>query len=430
MICPTDGPAPFRCDDSGFGRGTGGQLRYQLQLRRNQALTVWFAVAGSDIGLGKARAEYARALSNPDRLLKDKIASRKRLASNTVVDLPGDRLLQSSVEWSKQNLADSILEARDLRVRDVDEGRAYPPAAGVVPLARWTGAGFPDYPWLFATDGEYTAFASVAAGQFDVVRAHLRALRDVSDLLNARSGKVVHEVAPTGDVYFGANSHAGNTDETVKFPSAVALLWRWTGNDAFRDEMYDFAVRNLQYVYRVLDTDGDGWPEGLGNVERAGMGREKLDSTVYLVRGLRDLADMAASKGDTDDRHVGSRQGRGHRGPLRVAVVVRRGRQLLRRLDRRPGQPRQRQHEDLPAPLDRRRCRWRPSCSCQTAPRARWPPPSTRTWHSISASVTVTRASSGSSIPAPVRRRRRRATRARRATASCRRWAASGRRSH
>jgi hypothetical protein len=79
----------------------------------------------------------------------------------------------------------------------------------------------------------------------------------------------------------------------------VALVWRWTGDNAFRDEMYDFAVRNLRYVYRELDADGDGWPEGLANVERPGMGVEKLDSTVYLDRGLRDLADLAASRGDT-----------------------------------------------------------------------------------------------------------------------------------
>jgi hypothetical protein len=85
----------------------------------------------------------------------------------------------------------------------------------------------------------------------------------------------------------------------VKFPSAVALLWRWTGDNAFRDEMYDFAVRNLRYVNNNLDADGDGWLEGLGNVERSGMGVEKLDSTVYFIRGLLDLADMASSKGDT-----------------------------------------------------------------------------------------------------------------------------------
>ncbi len=109
-------------------------------------------------------------------------------------------------------------------------------------------------------------------------------------------------MTPDGQVYFGANDDPGNTDETSKFPSAVALIWRWTGDDGFRDEMYDFTVRNLRYVFRELDEDGDGWPEGLGNVERDGMGEEKLDNTVYTIRGLRDLADLAASKGDRATR--------------------------------------------------------------------------------------------------------------------------------
>ena len=157
------------------------------------------------------------------------------------------------------------------------------------------GGGLAGLSWIFGTDGEYTAFASVAMGQFEDIKDHLRALRDVSEIVNDGSGKVVHEVTPDGAVYFGANEDPGNTDETSKFPSAVALIWRWTGDDAFRDEMYDFAcvacVRRRQ-----LDEDGDGWPEGLGNVERPGMGEEKLDNTVYTIRGLRDLADMAQAR--------------------------------------------------------------------------------------------------------------------------------------
>ena len=66
--------------------------------------------------------------------------------------------------------------------------------------------------------------------------------------------------------------------------------------------MYPFAVSNLHYIFRVLDRDGDGWPEGLGNVETPGLGAEKLDNTVYTIRGLRDLADLAAAKGDTATR--------------------------------------------------------------------------------------------------------------------------------
>jgi hypothetical protein len=57
----------------------------------------------------------------------------------------------------------------------------------------------------------------------------------------------------------------------------------------------------MKYVTGKLDADKDGWPEGLGNVERTGMGAEKLDNAVYLIRGLYDFADMAKAKKRTAD---------------------------------------------------------------------------------------------------------------------------------
>jgi hypothetical protein len=78
------------------------------------------------------------------------------------VDLPGDRLLQQGIEWSKQNLADSVQAADDLQVRFTDKGRQYPPASGTVPHVRFFGAGFPDYPWLFATDGRWCTSSSAS----------------------------------------------------------------------------------------------------------------------------------------------------------------------------------------------------------------------------------------------------------------------------
>ena len=301
IICPASDdkttPQPLRCDDTVYGKGAGGGLTYQVTVPKG-GRTIWFAVAGSDRGVAEARAAQAAALSNPAALLRTKLAQRRAVQANTRVSLPGDRLLQRSVTWSKQNLADSVQESRNLQIRVTNAGKVYPAPQGTVAKARWFGAGWPDYPWLFATDGEYTAFAAVASGQFRAVKDHLRALRDVSEVANGTSGKVVHEVTQDGQVYFGANSDPGNTDETAKFPSTVALVWRWTGDDRFRDEMYRFSVRNMEYIFRELDADKDGWPEGLGNVEREGMGEEKLDNTVYTIRGLRDLADMAASKGD------------------------------------------------------------------------------------------------------------------------------------
>jgi hypothetical protein len=306
----TDGTSePSACDDGPFGKGTGGQLDYTVSLPAHGSTTVWIAAAGSDQGLSDARSQLAGAIANPDRELQNKIASRNALAQNSVVSLPGDRLLQNAVAWGKQNLADLTQSASNLQIRWTDQGTQYPPALGTVAHARWFGAGFPDYPWIFSTDGEYTAFPAVAVGQFQTIEDHLTALRDISDILNHRSGIVVHETVSDGSVYFGHDSQTTasdgtvtndfNTDETVKFPSAVALVWRWTGDRRFLDSMYGFTKRNMHVIDDRYDVDHDGWPEGSGNVERPGMGPEKLDNGVYYMRGLYDLADMARAEHDS-----------------------------------------------------------------------------------------------------------------------------------
>lgn len=321
-VCPAP-PKPNAepeggCDDTEFGKGRGGQLRYKVRLTGGEERTVWFAVSGADFdGRNPENAKAAAlaandaALADPEALLGKKISSRAAIARNTRLSLPDDPRLEQGIKWSKQNLADSVQVARDLEIRETNSGTRYPPPEGDLGQMRFLGAGFPDYQWLFGTDGEYTAFASVGVGQFGPIKDHLRALKEVSLIDNGRSGKVVHEVVTDGTVFFGSNRDAGNTDETSKFPSAVALLWRWTGDDAFRDEMYGFTKRNMEYIFRELDEDGDGWPEGLGNVEREGMGEEKLDNTVYTIRGLYDLADMAKSKGDGETVAWATRKAKG-----------------------------------------------------------------------------------------------------------------------
>ncbi len=302
VVCPESGtgtpPLPPRCDESAYGRGAGGELTYTVDVPAGGTASVWLGVAGSEAGEAGALGELDRMLAAPDAALREKVAERQALARWSRFDLPGDPLLAQGLEWSKQNLADSVQEARDLEIRETNAGKNYPPPEGTLDRIRFLGAGFPDYPWLFATDGEYTAFASVALGQFEPIEEHLRALRRASLIDNGTSGKVVHEVITDGSVYFGSNADPGNTDETAKFPSAVALVWRWTGDRGFLEENYDFARSNMEYIFRELDADGDLWPEGLGNVERPGMGEEKLDNTVYTIRGLRDLADLARAMGD------------------------------------------------------------------------------------------------------------------------------------
>src|SRR5690349_4284608 len=187
-VCAADSQSlPSGCDDGPYGKGTGGQLRYSVTVKPGGSESVWIAVAAT-------RQDLAGALRDPDRQLAQKAGDRARLGEYSKVDLPGDRQLQEAVDWGKQNLADLTQTATDLNLRFTDEGKAFPAPIAKIPSVTFFGAGYPDYPWLFATDGEYTAFAAVALGQFDTIKAHLIALRDVSDALNERSGKVAHEI--------------------------------------------------------------------------------------------------------------------------------------------------------------------------------------------------------------------------------------------
>ena len=418
VCAASDGTSmPSACDDGPFGKGTGGELRYEVTVPAGGTKTLWVAVAGSDKGLADAQSQLDGALQDPAGELAAKIAARDKLSKWSQVSLPGDQLLQNAVDWGKQNLADTTQTASDLQIRWTNQGKQFPPPLGTVDHARWFGAGYPDYPWIFATDGEYTNFAAVALGQFDTAKDHLRALRDISDVLNNRSGIVVHEAVSDGSIWFGHDSQTTaadgtktndfNTDETVKFPSAVALIWRWTGDNRFRDEMYDFAKRNLQVVDQRLDVDHDGWPEGRATSSAPGMGPEKLDNGVYYIRSLYDLADMARSKHDGRDVRVGEEPGA--QAPARSSRA--RGgtrRRAVRRLAVDPGNP------VLPEALDRpgadggRAERRRPGDGRASPPtttgRPRSPAGRTR------ASAATGRGAAGSSIPAAAAARRARAS--------------------
>src|SRR2546421_10688672 len=276
VICPASGPDMFRCDDTGFGKGVGGELTYNLKLHAKTSMTVWFTVAGSDQGLAAAQTEYQAASANPAAELQAKVASRLALDSQTKVSLPADPMLAAAVTWSKQDMADLTQQADNVFIRRTEQGTVYPPPAGFLPSIRFEGAGFPDYPWMFATDQEYTMFALLAAGQFATAEDGLRSLAAGSDIANNRSGKVVHETVTDGSVYFGLNDEKGDVDETAKFPDAVAMVWRWTGDNAFRDEMYAFAKKNMQYMIGLIKP-GDTWPAGAANVESDVLGPDAVD---------------------------------------------------------------------------------------------------------------------------------------------------------
>ena len=168
---------PARCDDTAYGKGTGGQLRYDVPLPRG-ATTLWFAVAGSDHGWPRPRHRSARALRTPASCWPRKIAAAQPIDTQSRVDLPGDPQLASAASTGASRTSPTPAQkAPEPPDPGTNAGTKFPAPFGTVAHGPWFGAGCPDYPWIFGTDGEYTAFAAVAAGQFGAIEDHLRALR-------------------------------------------------------------------------------------------------------------------------------------------------------------------------------------------------------------------------------------------------------------
>jgi glycogen debranching enzyme len=285
--------------------GATGALSFQVNLKGKSSTTVWFAIAGSNVDKAEASAALTTGLASPDQLLSDKISSRQKVLSQAQIQVP-DADIQAAFDWGKLNLADMQRTVRDMMVRDTMEGRVYPsPLTPSFPVLSGFGAGYPDYPWFFGTDGAYSTFSLSAVGQWQEAKNHLATIRQVSQLVNGSTGKVIHECVTDGSIYFGTNAQNGDVNETAEFATAAATLWRWSGDNSVRDDNYDFIIAGLKYITTQLVTSSvnpDGWPEGAGMVEATGMGALKLDVAVYTIRALNDLVEMADSKGDSATR--------------------------------------------------------------------------------------------------------------------------------
>jgi hypothetical protein len=279
------------------GKEATGQLTWQLTIAAGSTVEMWFGISGTHVFKGEASGALFAGLADPDALLAHKIDGRVAILALSNVTVP-DQAAQDAFNWAKLNLADMSRSVLNAEIRDTKEGTVYPSPLAEFPYLSGFGAGYPDYPWFFGTDGAYTTFGLAVTGQWEMAEKHLNLVRSVSQAVNGSTGKVLHEIVTDGSIYFGTNAQPGDTNETAEFASAVATIWRWSGDNNFRDENYDFIKAGLNYLETTLDTYPDGWPEGAGMVEANGMGAKKLDVAVYTIRALNDLTEMAVSKGD------------------------------------------------------------------------------------------------------------------------------------
>lgn len=293
-IAPQDGA--MGTDPPALPGGAWGSLSWVLVLPSGAPVTLWLAVAGSDLSDGDDEAALSHALADPRQRLSERTAARHGLlAQSRIGGLPPD--LGDAFDAAKLNLADLRRAVPAARLHGVDADDVADSPRDTIEI-RGLGAGFPDYPHFFGGDGCYATYGLLASGQWDVAKDHLRLLRDASRAVNGRTGKVVHEVTFDGTVTYGTIRDAGNADETPLLATASELIWRWSGDVGFRDEMYGFVREGMRYLVDELDPDNDGYPSGEGGTERIGAGDETLAVCVTTWEALRALQRLASDCAD------------------------------------------------------------------------------------------------------------------------------------
>ncbi len=332
------------CDDGPFGKGTGGQLRYRVTCRRTATRDALDRASPAPTRASRgAQRELAGRCSDPGaRSSRAKIAARDALAAARSVSLPGDPRLRAGDRVGQAEPRRPHADApTTCRSASPTRARQYPaPRRARSRSARWIGAGYPDYPWIFATDGEYTAFAAVALGQFEAIKDHLRALRDVSRRsLNDRSGKVVargrhRRLGLLRRQQPSAGQHRRDGQVPEHRRAGLALDRRQPL------PRRDVRLRGAQPALRrptKLDADDDGWPEGLGNVERTGHGPGEARQRRLHIRGLLRPRRHGAVQARPRDADVGDAASRDRLRARFEATWWFARRDAVRRLARRPG---------------------------------------------------------------------------------------------
>ena len=344
--------ASSACDEGPFGKGTGGQLRYRVDRARERLADA--VDRGRRLRQGRRRrAQRARSARSTTRTARSPRRSPRARSSRSTPSsrCRATRASPQGIDWGKQNIADLTQRAErpaDPRRR---RGQAVPARrwarsrtrAGSAPASRTTRGSSPPTPSTRRSPRS-------TVGQFEAIEDHARALRDVSVIAQRRlrQGRARDRRRRLGVLRQPQARGQHRRDGEVPEPRRARLAL----DRRRRLPRRPVSVRRAQHALRrreQLDKDHDGWPEGLGNVERPGMGEEKLDNTVYTIRGLYDLADLARSKGDAATETWARDEGRR---PASAASTPRGG--MTRRAAVRRLAEGSRQRAGLPEALDRR----------------------------------------------------------------------------
>ncbi len=255
------------------GQGISGRLDYTLKLGAGQTSVFHFALAGGLDGLSATRPKLTDFLARRELLWAEKQGEMQNLIAHSASIKSPNPALDRAFDQSNLCL--------DLLTLDIPG------------LGRGIIAGLQEFAWFFGCDTYYSASGLLIAGQ---PQTALDSLRLLAGLAQKQGGRIPHEITQSGDIF-----NPGNTVETGEFVTAVERVFRWTGDRAFLEEVYEVCRTGIfDYMLGECDPTGTLLPDGPGLLElRTADQGKKLDVACSLFQGLQSLAYLAQVMGDT-----------------------------------------------------------------------------------------------------------------------------------
>jgi glycogen debranching enzyme len=253
--------------------GSNASLAYSFVLKPHEEKVIPFFIAGSYHSRQSAVATYSLLKSKGMANISAK-AERYRQINNVAHLTIPDKGLEQMYEWLKYNT--------DWLIRNVPE------------QGRGLSAGLPDYPWWFGCDASYALQGVLATGDHELVKSTILLLHKISQRENG-NGRIIHEVSTNGAVY-----NPGNVNETAQYITLLMNYFNWTGDKSLITNLFPDVKKGIDWLLKEQDPDKNGYPDGNGMMEIAGLNTEMIDVAVYTQQALTAASKMAQALGEND----------------------------------------------------------------------------------------------------------------------------------
>ena len=261
------------------------QVQVEFAVKNKSALNIY--IMGSTSSVEDAIKLYAANGRNMNRLFKTSNRYYDNLLKDRLYFETPDTLFNNGYKWAL---------ARTDQFLQTTPGIGTALMAGFGTTARgWNGNqkinGRPGYAWYFGRDGQWSAMAINAYGDFAMVKEALETFIRFQDI----TGKIYHELSSSGAVHYDAS------DATPLFVILAAHYLKYSGDSGYIRHRWPEIKKAMEFCYST-DSDNDGLIEntnvGHGWIEGgplfgahtefylAGSWAAALESAAYMAQHI------------------------------------------------------------------------------------------------------------------------------------------------